>query len=47
MLFPDTLDKSFISLVNESKKFTEFEKEKINIALSIMKDAHKNQFRDE
>lgn len=47
MLFPDTLDKSFISLVNESKEFTEFEKEKINIALSIMKDAHKNQFRDE
>ena len=47
MLYPDVLNSSFLTLVNESKKFTSSEKENINKALTIMKASHKNQFRDE
>lgn len=47
MLYPDVLNSSFLTLVNENKKFTSSEKENINKALTIMKDSHKNQFRDE
>ena len=47
MLYPDVLNSSFLTLVNENKKFTPSEKENINKALTIMKASHKNQFRDE
>ena len=47
MLYPDVLNSSFLTLVNENKKFTPSEKENINKALTIMKTSHKNQFRDE
>ena len=47
MLYPDVLNSSFLTLVNESKKFTSSEKENIHKALTIMKASHKNQFRDE
>ena len=47
MLYPDVLNSSFHTLVNENKKFTTSEKENINKALTIMKASHKNQFRDE
>jgi hypothetical protein len=47
MLYPDVLNSSFLTLVNENKKFTPSEKENINKALTIMKTSHKNQFIDE
>ena len=47
MLYPDVLNSSFLTLVNENKKFTSSEKENINKALIIMKTSHKNQFRNE
>lgn len=47
MLFPETLNSSFTSLLNKSTKLNDSEKEKINKAVSIMKSSHKNQFRDE
>ncbi len=46
MLYPDILDSKFFTSVNESE-FSELEKENIKKAVSIMKSAHKNQFRDE
>lgn len=46
MLYPETLDSKFLSLVNESQ-FSESEKKNIKNAVSIMKASHKNQFRDE
>ena len=47
MLFPEMLNSSFTSLLNESTELNDSEKEKINKAASIMKSSHKNQFRDE
>jgi N-acyl-L-homoserine lactone synthetase len=46
MLYPDILQNNFNSLVKESNLLPE-QKEKIEMALSIMKSSHKDQFRDE
>jgi len=46
MLYPDILNSKFFTSVNESE-LSELEKENIKKAVSIMKLAHKNQFRDE
>ena len=46
MLYPEQLEQNFYTLLNMSS-FSSEKKQKVESALQIMKNSHKNQFRDE